>query len=170
METTCHGGHGQHRVTAPGHSGHSDSHVTGHGFHGASRVTRSSECGDLSSIERSPLQSSKRAYRERATSASRADGARAVGPGTARETTCHGGHCLHGACHVVTAVTSPITAFTAPVTSITAMESGQRAGIPRRRRSPRQWLHQGKRAGQKASAIDTNQYELEPCYLLLVHA
>jgi hypothetical protein len=55
-------------------------------------------------------------------SAGHAYGAQAVGPGTAWETACHGGHGRHGAGHVqrrgslvTVTVTSPVTTFTAPV-------------------------------------------------------
>jgi hypothetical protein len=43
----------------------------------------------------------------RATSASRAEEAWAVGQGAAREITCHGGHCLHGTCHIQRRVHGP---------------------------------------------------------------
>jgi hypothetical protein len=57
--------------------------------HEQRRDRQPSERGESCRTERSQLRSRKRAFRERARSAGQADGARAVGPGTAWETTCH---------------------------------------------------------------------------------
>jgi hypothetical protein len=65
--------------------------VSSDATHSEAMDSASSELGDSSSTVRSRLRSRKQAFRERATSASRAEGARAVGPGTS-ETTCHCGH------------------------------------------------------------------------------
>ncbi len=129
-----------------------------------------SERGDSCRTERLQLRSRKRAFRERAMSVSRAEEARAVGQGTARETTCHGGQ---GSAVPVTSsagVTAPgcrghVTGhgFHGPIHSDqcrsrrrrAASGPGFRGGVGCRGSG----FHQSGRAGQKTSAIETNEYE-----------
>jgi hypothetical protein len=100
-------------VTAPGHRGHDNGHVAGHAFHGAScetRPTARQRVARQASMATRAAQSDGSFGRasERSTSVSRAEVAWAVGLGTARETTCHGGN--GGAVPVTTSagVTAPV--------------------------------------------------------------
>jgi hypothetical protein len=118
-----------------------------------------SERGDSCRTEQLQLRSRKRAFRERATSAGQADGARAVGPGTALETSCHGSH--GGTVPVTSSAGVTAPGYGGHVTGHSASHGdhaigpGLRGGVGRRGSG----FHQGGRAGQKASMIDKNQCE-----------